>query len=497
MAKLQVGLAAEDYQWLPDLLILNSPDDITTKSPTQFIYTNSRGDTVTVNGAGFTYSGDTATGGTISTVVVTNGGGTLLTLDQLADPLKDFVDRILDGDSFGAMRGLFDGADQLLGSSESDALGGFSPGDDIVEGKGGDDHIIADEGNDTINDDAGDSWNTLAYTQSFFDKSATKGIKLKVAKGTVKDPWGDKDTFTNIDSFWGSKYDDKMIGASGRDEFLGLRGDDFLNGKGGLDRADYSWDAEFPKGNKGIKVDLKKGKIKDGFGDTDKVKSIEAVRGTAKKDVFKGSKKDEEFDGYAGKDKYKGGKGFDSLVFFSNNFKDGGGGGVVVDVSKGKVINDGYGNKEKFKGMESYVGTDFADTFIGSKKDDEFKGEGGNDTMTGGKGADTFVFNPPPDSTTNHDVITDFNEKQGDKIALWKPGGFPQLNEVDGGLDPAQFVANAGGNPTNANQRIVYDTNTGNLYLDPDGNASSGDQVLIATLTNKPVITVDAFEVWI
>lgn len=45
--------------------------------------------------------------------------------------------------------------------------------------------------------------------------------------------------------------------------------------------------------------------------------------------------------------------------------------------------------------------------------------------------------------------------------------------------------------------RIVYDTLTGNLFLDPDGNASSGDQVLIVTLTNKPQITVEAFEVWV
>ncbi len=77
------------------------------------------------------------------------------------------------------------------------------------------------------------------------------------------------------------------------------------------------------------------------------------------------------------------------------------------------------------------------------------------------------------------------------------PGGFPQLNEVGGGLDAAQFVANPGGNPTNGNQRIVYDTLTGDLFLDPDGNASDGDQVLIVTLTNKPTITIEAFEVWV
>jgi serralysin len=497
MAKLQVGLAAEDYQWLPDLLILDGPGDISTKSSTQFIYTNNRGDTVTVNGSGFTYSGDAATGGTMSSVVVTNGGGTLLTLDLLNDPLKNFVKSILDGDPFEAMRDLYDGADQLLGSAESDSIGGFSPGNDVIQGLDGGDWIAGDEGKDNLDGGDDGQFDILSYSQSFFDKSAKKGVVLKVKKGTVKDPWGDKDTFDNFEGYWLTKHNDKFIGGKENDEVVGLKGDDILKGgKGDYDRADYSVDADFKQGNKGINVDLKKGKIKDGFGDTDTVKSIEAVRGTAKKDVFKGDNKSNEFDGYAGKDKYDGGKGFDLLVFFSNNFK-GGGSGVVVDVSKGKVLDDGYGNTEKFKGMESFAGTKFDDVFIGSKKDDQFKGEDGNDTMTGGKGADSFVFNPPPDNLTNHDIITDFNQSQGDRMALWTHDGFPQLHEMNGGLDPAQFVANAGGNPTNANQRIVYDTSTGNLWLDPDGNASSGDQVLIVTLTNKPAITVDAFEVWI
>ena len=472
MARLQVGLGVEDYQWLPDLLILENSSDITTTAPTQFVYTNGRGETVTVTGVGFTYAAGKATGGTISSVVVTEGAETLLTLDLLSDPLKDFVDRLLDGNSFAAIQGLFDGADQLLGSAESDSIGGFSPGDDTVDGKDGGDFVAGDEGKDTLNGGTDDGFDILSYSQTFFDKSGKKGIVLKVNKGSLKDPWGDTDTFTNFEGYWGTKYDDKFIGSSGNDEFAGLRGDDSINGKGEWDLVDHSHDGDFDKGNKGIKVDLTKGEVRDGFGDTDAVKNIEAFRGTARKDVFKGGNKNDQFQGLDGKDKYDGGDGFDFLDFSANNFNNGVS-GVVVNMADGKVLNDGYGNSEKFKSMESVQGTDFGDTFIGSKKDDEFKGEGGNDTMTGGKGADKFVFNPPPDSATNHDTITDFNQADGDRIALWKPGGFPQLTEVDGGLDPSQFIANAGGIATTAAQRVVYDTTTGNLFLDPDGNAAS------------------------
>ena len=499
MAKLEAGLGADDYQWLPDLLRLEDLGDITTSAPTQFVYTNDRGDTVTVTGAGFTYSGGRPTGGTINSVVVTNGADTLLTLSLLSDPLKKFADKLLDdGDPTGAMRSLFDGDDEFIGSDESDTLAGFSPGDDTVTGGDGSDWLGGDEGKDHLDGGNDGGFDILSYSQTYFDKSGKNGIVLKVGKGSVVDPWGDKDTFVNFEGFWGTRFDDKFIGTGGEEEFATLGGDDFINGKGGWDRLDYSHDDDYPgkSGKKGIKADLVKGEVKDGFGDIDKIKGIESIRGTAYKDVFTGGKKNDAFEGLDGKDKYDGGKGFDRIEFYSNDFNDGVN-GVVIDVSKGKILDDGYGNTEKFKSIESFQGTKFGDTFIGGNKDDEFKGEDGNDTMIGGKGADMFVFNPPPDNATNHDVITDFNQAEGDQIALWTQGGFPQLNTVDGTLDPTLFVANAGGTPTTADQRIVYDTTTGKLFLDPDGNASSGDQVLIVTLTGAPTITADAFQVWI
>lgn len=497
MARLQVGMSADDYQWLPDLLILESLDDVVTASPTAFVYANDRGGTVTVLGSGFSYVANKPTGGVISSVTVTNAlDQPLLTLDQLGDSLPDYVNRLIDEDTFTALQGLLNGADMLIGSEESDTIGGYSPGDDIVEGKGGSDYIIGDPGDDQFIEDPGDSYNTLSYDITFYNPTAKKGIVLDIAKGTVRDPWGDTDSFSNFDSFVGTRFADKLLGSSGESEFQGLRGKDFIDGKGGWDLVDYSYDANYEGGGRGIKVDLVKGIVRDGFGDKDSVKGIEAFRGTAQNDIFKGGNKNDEFDGLDGRDKFDGGKGFDFLSFSSNDFK-GGLNGVSVNVAQGKVLDDGFGNAETFKRMESFVGTDYGDTFVGSKKADEFKGENGNDTMTGGKGGDTFVFNPPPDSVTNHDIITDFNEAEGDRMALWTRDGFPLLNEIEGGLDPAQFVANAGGTATSAQQRIVYDTLTGNLFLDPDGNVSSGDQVLIVTLTNKPQITVEAFEVWV
>jgi Ca2+-binding RTX toxin-like protein len=116
--------------------------------------------------------------------------------------------------------------------------------------------------------------------------------------------------------------------------------------------------------------------------------------------------------------------------------------------------------------------------------------------MAGRGGADTFVFNNDPNNGSNHDTIGDFNAAEGDRIAL-RDGAFPALTTGSGNpLGAGEFIANAGGNPTNGNQHIVYDTTTGNLFYDPDGNTSSGDKILIATLTGHPALTAAAFEIW-
>lgn len=495
MAQLQVGLGADDYEFMPSLFMLADPGDVTTTSSTEFIFENEGGDTVTVTGTGFVYASGRPTGGTITSVVVTNGADTLLTINQFSsEALKPFADAIFDGDRFGAMVLLLDGADQLLGSIEGDDIGGYSPGDDIVNGDQGDDFIKGDEGNDQI--DGGDGFDTLAYIESYYDKTAKKGITVDTGKGTVKDSWGNKDTFTSIEAVWGSKHDDKMKGDSGFNEFAGLRGKDKIDGKAGLDLVDYSHDSQWPgKGNKGIKTDLDKGTIRDGYGDTDSVKNIEIVRGTANKDVFKGGNKDDQFQGLDGQDSYKGGKGFDIVDFSANNFNNGAT-GVTVDLGAKRVTNDGFGNSEKLSKIEGMIGTALNDSLTGDGKGNFLSGGDGNDQLAGGDAADAFFFEFTADNATNHDVIADFDASEGDIIALLA-SAFPAVTSpVDGPLSASEFEAVAGGAATSAATRIVYDTTNGDLFYDPDGNATSGDEVLIAELTGAPALTAAAFEIW-
>ena len=134
------------------------------------------------------------------------------------------------------------------------------------------------------------------------------------------------------------------------------------------------------------------------------------------------------------------------------------------------------------------------DTVFGQAADDQIHGELGNDVLSGGAGNDTFYFDTALDPSTNVDTISDFNANTGDKIALDQT--IFTLLSVASPLNAANFAANAGGNAAagaaGADDYVLYDTATGNLFYDADGNGA-GAKVLFATLTLAGVSgTVDS-----
>ncbi len=115
------------------------------------------------------------------------------------------------------------------------------------------------------------------------------------------------------------------------------------------------------------------------------------------------------------------------------------------------------------------TGNGIAQTIEGNDGANRLNGHGGTDVLTGRGGADTFVFSTAL-GATNIDTITDFNVA-ADTIELQNTF-FAGL--ANGTLTADAFRLNATGLAEQASDRIIYDSATGNLYFDADGNGAGG-----------------------
>jgi Ca2+-binding RTX toxin-like protein len=132
-----------------------------------------------------------------------------------------------------------------------------------------------------------------------------------------------------------------------------------------------------------------------------------------------------------------------------------------------------------------------SDRLVGNAGNDTLVGGTGNDTLNGGAGNDVFRFNGALNATTNRDTISDFTPVD-DTIQL-ENAIFAALTTT-GTLAAEAFYSNAGAVAAHdLTDRIIYDTSTGALYYDPDGNAVGGvGAVQFATLTDSPDLVTRA-----
>ena len=112
-------------------------------------------------------------------------------------------------------------------------------------------------------------------------------------------------------------------------------------------------------------------------------------------------------------------------------------------------------------------------------------GAGGNDTLTGGAAADSFAFTTPLAAKGNVDTVFNFDPQQdtlllGSNIfsAYTGPGALPAADLVLGSKPKA----------TAANHHLLYNTRTGDLAWDADGNGKQ-KPVVFVKLVGAPAIT--------
>lgn len=182
---------------------------------------------------------------------------------------------------------------------------------------------------------------------------------------------------------------------------------------------------------------------------------------------------------------------------------------IVADEGPNELFGNGGNDRlEGRGGNDELFGGAGNDSLYGGAGDDVLIGGKGKDVLIGGKGADYFVFDGQP-SATNLDVIKDFSRTQRDKIALSLKifsgledalvrDSFGMVKQkMDTKLDvwTMSFGSSAlrlGTEALDADDRIVYDRGTGNLFYDADGNGA-GVAVQIARLKAGTVLKASDF----
>ena len=192
------------------------------------------------------------------------------------------------------------------------------------------------------------------------------------------------------------------------------------------------------------------------------------VVGSADAEVINGNGGNDTLNGAGGADTLIGGFGSDRLFGGSGN-----------DVLEGRP------------GFDFLFGGSGNDSLSGGSGRDRLNGGPGNDTLTGGASIDRFIFNtnrPFSQEDLGIDEITDFEVGQ-DSILL-DTTTFAVLEDI------ATEFETVTGNAAVADGIIVYNSDDGSLYYNPNGSAAGfGDGGQFATLTGAPDISAEDFSV--
>ena len=138
-------------------------------------------------------------------------------------------------------------------------------------------------------------------------------------------------------------------------------------------------------------------------------------------------------------------------------------------------------------GDANLMGSTLANKLSGSTGNDTLSGGLGNDSLTGGAGSDTFIFDTAANASKNKDTITDFvsgtDHIQFNKVVFT---GFLSI----GNLTESQFYSGAGVTKAHdADDILIYNSTTGALYYDVDGNGKGAAiQVAIIGTPTHPTL---------
>ena len=395
--------------------------------------------------------------------------------------------------------------DILVGAHGRNILYGLS-GNDELDGREGNDVLLGGPGNDELRGGPG------IDIASYFTSGA--GVEVRLYDGTARGGDAEGDTFAgvqtieyldadgetremevpDIESLYGSNYDDILVGAHGGNRLTGGAGNDELDGREGNDRlyggagndeldgregndrlyggagADMlrggdglDWAIYFSS-DAGVEVRLDDGTARGGdaegdtfagvqiieFLDADgttrevEVPDIENLAGSGYDDILVGAHGDNNLQGYLGNDELDGREGDDQLFGGAGNDELDGGegddqleGGPGNDALDGREGNDllfgdaGNDELDGGEGDDSLDGGAGNDALDGREGNDLLFGDAGNDELDGGEGDDYL------DGGAGNDAL---DGREGNDLLYGSAGN----DELDGGEGDDLLYGDAG-----------------------------------------------------
>jgi Ca2+-binding RTX toxin-like protein len=381
------------------------------------------------------------------------------------------LDNVITGNAGNNLLSGGAGNDTLFGGAGNDILDGGT-GNDAMSGGEGDDIYYVDAAGDVTTENADQGFDTIITGIQLTGALAANIEALTLTgSGNLSATGNDLDNVITgndgANTLYGGAGNDRLDGGLGNDTLYGGDGNDTLIGGAGNDTLDGGAGNDILIGGDG-------------------------------NDRLVGGDGDDVMDGGAGADTFIGNLGYDTVTYASSDTS------VTADLTS-SANNAGGAYGDLFSSVENLTGSAFDDTLVGGASgnvldggagNDRLYGLAGNDTMYGGSGADWLEGGAGKDILTGgegHDVfylasiadagdtITDFHPGE-DKIALSASGfGLASLADL-------AFVSGAGAAAGTGQSTLIYNTNSGQLFWDADGNGTQKAQLLV-TLTDAPQLT--------
>jgi Ca2+-binding RTX toxin-like protein len=399
------------------------------------------------------------------------------------------------------------GDDSMTGTALADVMRGFA-GNDTLRGAAGDDSLDGGSGNDLL--DGGDGIDTASYAGTL----GSVNVSLSLAKAQLTG--AGTDILFNVENLIGSDYADVLFGnalanrieaGSGNDTLNAGMGADTMVGGAGNDTytVDNPGDVVTELSSEGADTVLSmvtytlganienlalSGKLLiNGTGNA----MDNVLTGNAVANVLTGDDGNDTLDGGAGVDTLIGGAGNDTYIVDNvletvTESADSGEDIVMLKATKGIFTLSANIERLQLTGTASIggVGNALDNRMLGNSGANNLNGAAGNDlldgglgldVLTGGAGHDVFRFTTSISSKTA-DKITDFNA--ADDTILLSNLVFTGL--ATGTLSASAFQAGASSVAASASVHVIFNTVTGALLYDVDGNGAVA-AVQFATIT--------------